>query len=128
MSVEARITENVLLDIPGLAAPASGLLLSLPDHALPILNQTYLLSGRMPDPDRKNEALVSDAYAKANGFVAGSRFSGIANGKKITFSVSGIAQSPEIIYALGPGELVPDAILGRAASIRQGLAVHHRRR
>jgi len=28
LSVEARITENVLLDIPGLAAPASGMLLS----------------------------------------------------------------------------------------------------
>lgn len=108
LSVEARITESVLLDIPGLAAPASGLLLSLPDHALPRLNRPYLRSGRMPDPDRKNEALISEAFANANGFVTGSRFSGIANGKKITFSVSGIALSPEFIYALGPGELVPD--------------------
>jgi len=108
LGVEARITENVLLDIPGLAEPASGLLLSIPDHALPRLNRPYLRSGRMPDPDRKNEALISEAFAKANGFVTGSRFSGIANGKRITFSVSGVALSPEFIYALGPGELVPD--------------------
>ncbi|MEO9877673.1 MAG: FtsX-like permease family protein [Anderseniella sp.] len=108
LSVEARITESVLLDIPGLSEPASGLLLSIPDHALPRLNQPYLRSGRMPHPDRKNEALISNAFAKANGFTTGSRFSGIANGKKITFSVSGIALSPEFIYALGPGELVPD--------------------
>ncbi len=108
LDAEAHITENVLLDIPGMAAPASGLLLSIPDHASPRLNQPYLRSGRMPDPDRKNEALISEAFAKANGFVAGSRFSGIANGKRITISVSGIALSPEFIYALGPGELVPD--------------------
>ncbi len=108
LSVEARIMENVLLDIPGLAAPASGLLLSIPDHAQPRLNRPFLRSGRMPDPDRKNEALISEAFAKANGFATGSRFSGIANGKQVTFSVSGIALSPEFIYALGPGELVPD--------------------
>ena len=65
LSVEARITENVLLDIPGLAAPASGLLLSIPDHALPRLNRPYLRSGRMPDPDRQNEVLISEAFAKS---------------------------------------------------------------
>ncbi len=108
LGVEARITENVLLDIPGMAEPASGLLLSIPDHSLPRLNRPYLRSGRMPDPHRKNEALISEAFAKANGFTAGSHFSGIANGKQITFSVSGIALSPEFIYTLGPGELVPD--------------------
>ncbi len=108
LSVEARITENVLIDIPGLVEPASGLLLSIPDHALPRLNRPYIRSGRLPDPDRKNEALISEAFAKANGFIPGSRFSGIANGRRITFSVSGIALSPEFIYALGPGDLVPD--------------------
>ena len=108
LSAETRISETVLLDIPGVAEPSSGLLLSMPDHAQPRLNKPYLRSGRMPDPGRLNEVVISEAFASAHGFIAGSAFSGTVNGKKLTFTVSGIALSPEFIYALGPGEMVPD--------------------
>jgi putative ABC transport system permease protein len=108
LSVETRVNEHVLLTIPGVAEPSSGLLLSIPDRGLSRLNKPYLRSGRMPDQNRRNEAVVSEAFATANGFVPGSTFSGIANGKKLTFKVSGIALSPEFIYALGPGDLIPN--------------------
>ncbi len=108
LSVEARISKTVLLDVPGLAAPSSGQLLSLPDAGMPRLNIPYMRSGRLPDINGQNEALVSEAFARANGLAPGSRFSGVVNGTKLTFTVSGIALSPEFIYALGPGEIIPD--------------------
>ena len=38
----------------------------------------------------------------------GSTFKALLNGKKRELKVVGIALSPEFIYALGPGDLMPD--------------------
>jgi putative ABC transport system permease protein len=108
LAVEPRIAERVLLQMPGMREPGSGMLLSLPDHQPPRLNVPYLRSGRMPVAGRDREALISEAFAKAHGLSPGDSFSGIANGKQLTFNVTGVALSPEYVYAIGPGDLVPD--------------------
>ncbi len=41
-------------------------------------------------------------------FTIGSTFKAILNGKKRELTIVGIALSPEFIYALGPGDLMPD--------------------
>ena len=38
----------------------------------------------------------------------GSTFGALMNGRKRTLTVTGIVLSPEYIYALGPGDMVPD--------------------
>jgi putative ABC transport system permease protein len=107
-SVETRISRGALLDIAGLAEPASGLALSLPDHAEPKLNRLHVRQGRLPEPGSVNEVTVNESFAKANGFAPGARFHALMNGRKRLLTVVGIALSPEFIYAVGPGDVIPD--------------------
>src|SRR3989304_3328209 len=64
--------------------------------------------GRMPEPGRAEEVVVNETFAKAHAFAPGSRFSAILNGRKRELTVVGIALSPEFIYAIGPGDIMPD--------------------
>ena len=64
--------------------------------------------GRMPEPGRAEEVVISESFAKAHAFAPGSRFSAILNGRKRELVVVGIALSPEFIYAIGPGDIMPD--------------------
>lgn len=108
MAAETRIESAALLDLPGVAQPATGRILSLPASGRQKLNALYLRAGRLPEPFRDEEVVVNEAFAKANGFAPGARFTAILNGRKKSLLVVGIALSPEFIYALGPGDLVPD--------------------
>ena len=51
-AVETRVVADVLLDVPGLAEPASGRLVSIPERAQPALNRLELRSGRWVAPGR----------------------------------------------------------------------------
>jgi putative ABC transport system permease protein len=108
-TVETRIARDAILDIEGLDEPASARVISLPKFgAEPKLNALYLREGRLPEPNRTNEAAISETFAKANHFALGSKFKAILNGRKRELTVTGIALSPEFIYAIGPGDFVPD--------------------
>jgi putative ABC transport system permease protein len=107
-AAEGRIVKLALLDIPEFAEPATGEFISLPEGGQPRLNQLYLRSGRLPQPTSEQEVVVTDGFAKAHQFVAGSRFSAILNGRKRELVIVGTALSPEFIYALGPGDRMPD--------------------
>ncbi len=107
-TVTTRIIKTVTLDIPGFAEPATGQLISLPDNSEQILNLLHLRQGRLLSAHNPDEVLVSEAFATAHGFKPGSTFSAILNGHKRTLNIAGIVLSPEYIYALGPGALMPD--------------------
>lgn len=107
-AAEARIKETAILDIVGMAEPATAQLVSVPDYSEPVLNRLHLRAGRMPDPAHAEEVVINAAFADAHGFEPGSRFSAIINGRKRTLTVTGVALSPEYIYALGPWDLIPD--------------------
>ena len=107
-AAEGRIVKLALLDIPEFAEPATGEFISLPEGSQPRLNQPYLRSGRLPRPTSADEVVVTDGFAKAHGFLAGSRFSAILNGRKRELAIVGTAFSPEFIYATGPGDRMPD--------------------
>src|SRR5262249_14741555 len=80
----------------------------LPDLADPQLNQLYMRTGRRPEPGRADEVVVNDTFAQAHGFGIGSRFSALLNGRKRDLVIVGTALSPEFIYTVGPGDLMPD--------------------
>ncbi|MGE5501782.1 MAG: FtsX-like permease family protein, partial [Ignavibacteriales bacterium] len=105
---ETRIVEGALLDLPGLPEPASAVLVSIPDGRQPRLNRLTMRSGRLPDPAAADEAVVSEAFANAHGFRSGDRFDAIMNGRKRSLRIVGVALSPEYVYAMGPGDIVPD--------------------
>jgi putative ABC transport system permease protein len=107
-AVDARIAKLALLDITNYPEPATGQVISLPDIDEPKLNLLYMRLGRTPEPGRTDEVVVNEPFAKAHGFGLGSRFSAILNGRKRELVIVGTALSPEFIYAIGPGDLMPD--------------------
>lgn len=107
-AVEGRIAKLALLDVPEFAEPATGQFISLPEGGQPHLNQLYLRSGRLPEATSEREVVVTDGFAKAHRFVLGARFSAILNGRKRELVIVGTAMSPEFIYAMGPGDRMPD--------------------
>lgn len=107
-AVETRIAKIALLDLPGVAEPASAMFVSVPDFREQKLNLLHLRSGRLPLAGDEHEVVVSDPFAKAHRFTLGSRFEAILNGRKRSLRIVGTALSPEFIYALGPWDLMPD--------------------
>jgi putative ABC transport system permease protein len=107
-ATEPRIVKFALLDVDGLAEPATGLAISIPDLHAPRLNVPYLREGRLPETGRTDEVVVNEQFARANGFHMASRFKAILNGRLRELNIVGIALSPEFIYAIGPGDLMPD--------------------
>jgi putative ABC transport system permease protein len=106
--VEARIVVDVTLDVPGMAEPASGRLISLPATRPPRLNRLYLRRGRWIEPDRGGEVLVGEAFAVAHGLEPGDSVSAVVNGRRQRLRIVGVALSPEYVYQLREGDLVPD--------------------
>lgn len=107
-SVETRIRENAILDIAGMAEPATGALVSLPDRGEQLHNRLYLRLGRLPTAGYPGEVVVNEAFANAHGFDPGDTFEAIINGQKRQLTIVGVGLSPEFIYALGPFDLMPD--------------------
>lgn len=107
-SVETRIAKIALLDLPGVPEPASAMFVSIPDFREQTLNLLHLRSGRLPLIADEHEVVISEPLAKAHDYAIGSSFEAILNGRKRTLRVVGTALSPEFIYALGPGDLMPD--------------------
>lgn len=107
--VYLRIVRDIVLDVPGVAEPATGRLVSLPDHGEPPLNRLHLRSGRMVEPGRRDQVVVSDAFAAANGLHPGDTFGAVLNGRWQELTIVGTAISPEFIYEVsGIGTVFPD--------------------
>ena len=107
-AVETRIAEFALLDVASMVQPATGMAISLPDHREVTLNRLFVRRGRLPQTGRVDEVAIDESFANAHGMDIGATFSAILNGRKRALRVVGIALSPEFIYALGPGDVIPD--------------------
>lgn len=107
-AAETRVVASVTLDVPGQDEPAAGLLVSLPDGGEPLLNAVHLRAGRRLDPSRRDEVLVSEAFAKANRLQVGDTLGAVMNGRWERLHIVGIALSPEYVYEIRPADLFPD--------------------
>ncbi len=107
-SVEPRISKLALLDIEGFEEPVIGQLLSIPEDREPLLNRLAIRAGRSVAPGRPDEVVLSEAFAEAHALHPGGRLHAIMNGHKRSLEIVGIALSPEFVYAIGPGALMPD--------------------
>jgi putative ABC transport system permease protein len=107
-AVEGRVGFQVVLDLAGLPEPAMARVLSLPADGAPVLNLPLLRVGRLPDPLRPDEVALSEPFAQANGLVPGASFAAIVSGRLRVLTVSGHVLSPEFVYTIGPGALMPD--------------------
>ena len=108
LAAEGRITRLGLLDLPWMVEPGSVMLVSLPANGHEGLNRLYLRQGRLPDPQSAREVLISENFATAHKLGPGATLPVLMNGQRRELTVTGIALSPEYIYAIGPGEMMPD--------------------
>ena len=112
--VQTTIEQVVRIELPGVVDPVLGQLIGV-DALVPArMNRVTLRNGRAlePGPDGPHlseqavPALVSAAFADARGLQPGARISALINGKRRTVQITGIALSPEFIFAGLQG--VPD--------------------
>ncbi|MBM3841379.1 MAG: FtsX-like permease family protein [Verrucomicrobia bacterium] len=107
-AVQAGLSVQVTLDIPGLNEPASGMVRSMPDFGKPELNRLYLRTGRWLAEGGRGEVLVGEAFAQANGLQPGDRIALLLNGRRQELRVAGLVLSPELIFESRPGAALPD--------------------
>ena len=106
-AVEARVTTHATLDLPGKVDATVGFFASLPEGG-PILNVPILRRGAWPEPDATDQVVLNEPFAKANGLWPGATLTANLNGTKRPLTVTGWVLSPEFIYTIGPGNLIPD--------------------
>ena len=108
LQAESRIKRLATVDIAGFEEPVTAQVVSLPERGAPKLNRLVLRAGRLPAPDRPDEAVLSEPFAEAHGLGPGDRFQAILNGTKRELTLVGLALSPEFVYVIAPGGLMPD--------------------
>ena len=106
--MQLRVVHDVSLDVAGLDEPAVGRLISVPEYAAPALNSLYIRKGRYIEPNRPDEALCSEGFARSHGLEPGDKVTAIINGRRKDLEIVGIALSPEYVYQIRHGLLVPD--------------------
>jgi putative ABC transport system permease protein len=93
----ARVT------VPGSSDPVIGQLIGHDSLSPPRLNRVVLRGGRFPEAGARRgdtlEAAVSEGFATAHQLVLGDEVSALVNGKQRTLQITGIALSPEYIFA-----------------------------
>jgi putative ABC transport system permease protein len=105
-TVETRVTMSATLDVPGLAEPATGQIVSVPAIQRPMPNDLVIRAGRYPAGE--SEVLVSEAFARANGLEPGDSIGAVINGRWRWLRLSGVATSPEFVYEMGSGGFMVD--------------------
>ncbi|MCH8489998.1 MAG: ABC transporter permease, partial [Oceanicaulis sp.] len=111
-AVETRITAPVLFEMGGDGPPPSGVVQSLPlNGSEPAVNTLHLAEGRLPAPGSSDEVVVLDSFAAAHGLSPGQSLTLTLAGRRETVIITGVALSPEWIYAIAPGQLAPDPAL-----------------
>lgn len=103
-----RVEGAAKLEVPGFTDPVSARIVSLPVEGQPEINRLFVRKGRLPAPGRSSEVAIVASFAEAHGLIPGDRFSAIINGRQQRLTVTGIVESPEFIYVIPPGGMLPD--------------------
>lgn len=107
-AVETRVAEDVVLEVPGLAGPATGRVMSHPVARELAVNRLQVRRGRLMSALRDDEVVISEGFANANGLAPGDSLGAVLNGRWRRLHVVGIVLTPEFIMEVKPGALFPD--------------------
>ncbi len=108
-AAQTRVTGLAILDLPDRTETAVGQFISLPAAGAPGLNVPLLRSGRFPEPQSADEVMVNEPFALAHGYLPGNVIEANLGGRKRALTITGTALSPEFIYTIGPGAMMPDS-------------------
>ena len=107
-TVQTRISKLVTLSIAEFEEPIIGQINSIPEWGDPLLNLIALQKGRLVAPGAIDEVVVSENFAEAHQLNVGDTVDAILNGNQRTLKIVGLGLSPEFVYSIGPGALMPD--------------------
>lgn len=107
-TVLPRIVHDVIVDLPEADVPVSARMVSLTNGGDELLSRLHLRSGVAPQTGETRLVAVNEAFAEATGIGAGRELRILLNGRVQGFGVSGVALSPEFVYAVKTGLLIPD--------------------
>jgi putative ABC transport system permease protein len=107
-AVEPRIVREVIVDWPTASLPVSARMVSLSQAGDETLARLHLRTGTAPERGDTRAAAINEAFAEANGVKPGDDIRVLLNGRVETFHITGIALSPEYVYAVKPGLPIPD--------------------
>ena len=107
-AVEGRVSGAVVLEVPGLAEPASARVVGVPPRGM-ALSRLVLRQGQWLAPGRDDDVLVSEGFAEANRLRPGMTLGALLQGRWRRLRVTGVVLSPEHVLEMRPGELFPDA-------------------
>jgi len=93
---------------PDRNVPVRALISSVDEHGRNRLNLVTLRTGRMPRPNEPAEVVADEAFAEANALTIGDSVDALIYGRRQPLEIVGIGLAPNYIYALAPGDLIPD--------------------
>lgn len=105
---EDRLITEVTLEVDGFAEPASALVVSLPDHGRPRLNDLHIVTGRYLEPGARDEVLVGQGFAGAHRLRPGMSIAAVVNGRWQRLQIAGIATGPEFVFLPSGAAIFPD--------------------
>lgn len=108
--VETSVKGAIILDLPGMTEPADGFVQSLPEGRPQRLNRIHLMEGRLPEDGSRDEIVVSASFARAHGLRPGDTLDATVYGVRRRFRIVGAAISPEYVYEIRPGGMIPDPL------------------
>ena len=106
--VEGSIQQYATLDFPDRPAPVRALINSLDERGQSRLNRLVLRSGHLPRAGEPGDVVIDEAFATANDLRPGATLDALIYGSKERLTVVGIGLAPNYIYALAPGDIIPD--------------------
>ncbi len=105
---ELRVVVDVQMDLEGVEEPSTARLVSVPEGRRPSVNDVVLMRGRYVEAGRADEVIASENFVEANGLEIGDSVRVVLNGRRRELELVGVGLSPEYIYTIRPGELIPD--------------------
>ena len=108
VAVEPRIVRDVIVDWPSSTLPVSARMVSISRAGDETLARLHLRSGVAPAPRDARDAAINEAFADVNAVRPGTDVRVLLNGRLQSFHITGIALSPEYVYAVKPGLPIPD--------------------
>lgn len=106
--VQARVTGEIVVRVPGLMEPATARLVGISDDRRDALNHVILRRGRLPFADEPDAVALSEGFATANALTLGDTLGAVIGGQWRTLRVVGVGISAEFVYELRPGDMLPD--------------------
>lgn len=106
--VQGTIVQYATLDLPGRTDPVRALINSIDEQGRDGLNLLVLRSGRVPHEGEAGEIVVEEGFARAAGLKPGDRFGALIYGRRQQLEIVGIGLAPNYIWAIAPGDLMPD--------------------